>query len=78
MFVAISSAMAIVALMEGKTQSLRLLPDFSSRGTFLSLFTTIPVFMTAFAYQINGKHTEFCVELFQITGFLFASHSAKC
>lgn len=71
--------MAIVALVEGKTQSLRLLPDFSSRGTFLSLFTTIPVFMTAFGYQINGKHTEFYfVELFQNTGFLFASHSAKC
>lgn len=52
-FVVISSVMAIVALVEGKTQSLRLLPDFSSRGTFLSLFTTIPVFMTAFGYQIN-------------------------
>lgn len=52
-FVVISSVMAIVALVEGKTQSLRLLPDFSSRRTFLSLFTTIPVFMTAFGYQIN-------------------------
>lgn len=52
-FVVICSIMAIEALLEGKTQSLKLVPDFSSRGTFLSLFTTIPVFMTAFGYQIN-------------------------
>uniref|UniRef100_A0A7C9DI66 Amino acid transporter transmembrane domain-containing protein n=2 Tax=Opuntia streptacantha TaxID=393608 RepID=A0A7C9DI66_OPUST len=52
-FVVISSVMAIQALVEGKTQSLRLVPDFSTHGTFLSLFTTIPVFMTAFGYHIN-------------------------
>jgi len=51
--------MAIEALVEGKTQNLRLVPDFSSKGTIQSLFTTIPVFMTAFGYQINGKHTDF-------------------
>lgn len=52
-FVVISSVMAIQALMEGKTQSLRLVPDFSAQGTWLGLFTTIPVFMTAFGYHIN-------------------------
>lgn len=52
-FVVISSIMAIQALVEGKTQTLRLMPDFSTHGTFLSLFTTIPIFMTAFGYHIN-------------------------
>ncbi|KAH9604603.1 hypothetical protein KSS87_013378 [Heliosperma pusillum] len=52
-FVVISLVMAIIAMLQGKAQSLRLLPDFSSQGTFFSLFTTIPVFMTAFGYQIN-------------------------
>ena len=50
--------MAIKALVEGKTQTLRLVPDFSTHGTFLSLFTTIPVFMTAFGYHINSKDSE--------------------
>ncbi|KMT18863.1 hypothetical protein BVRB_2g029670 [Beta vulgaris subsp. vulgaris] len=52
-FVVISSVLAVEAMLEGKTQNLRLAPDFSRQGTFLSLFTTIPVFMTAFGYQIN-------------------------
>ncbi|KAK9683655.1 hypothetical protein RND81_10G156700 [Saponaria officinalis] len=52
-FVVICLVMAIIAIFQGKAQSLRLLPDFSSQGTFLSLFTTVPVFMTAFGYQIN-------------------------
>ncbi|KAL8154307.1 hypothetical protein V2J09_012067 [Rumex salicifolius] len=52
-FVAISCVMAIIALSEGKSQSLRLLPDFSTKGSIVALFTTIPIFMTAFGYQIN-------------------------
>lgn len=52
-FVAISSVMAIIALYEGKSQSLRLLPDLSTKGSIASLFTTIPIYMTAFGYQIN-------------------------
>lgn len=57
-FVVISLVMAIEALLEGKSQNLRLMPDFSIQGSVLSLFTTIPVFMTAFGYQINGKDVE--------------------
>ncbi|XP_057523285.1 amino acid transporter AVT6C-like [Amaranthus tricolor] len=52
-FIVISSFMAIEALLEGKTQNLRLMPDFSDKGAIFSLFTTLPVFMTAFGYQIN-------------------------
>ncbi|GMH30527.1 hypothetical protein Nepgr_032370 [Nepenthes gracilis] len=52
-FVVMCSIMAIYALWGGKSQRLRLVPDISSQGTLFSLFTTIPVFMTAFGYQIN-------------------------
>ena len=54
-FIVISSFMAIKALFEGKTQNLRLMPDFSDKGVIHSLFTTIPVFVTAFGFQVNGK-----------------------
>ncbi|XP_057537905.1 amino acid transporter AVT6C-like isoform X1 [Amaranthus tricolor] len=52
-FIVISSFMAIKALFEGKTQNLRLMPDFSDKGVIHSLFTTIPVFVTAFGFQVN-------------------------
>ncbi|KAH7841472.1 hypothetical protein Vadar_030269 [Vaccinium darrowii] len=49
MFVAICSAMAIHAMWEGKTQRLRLVPDFANGVSFFDLFTTLPVFATGFA-----------------------------
>ncbi|GMH30528.1 hypothetical protein Nepgr_032371 [Nepenthes gracilis] len=52
-FVVMCSVLAIHALWGGKSQRLRLVPDISSQGTLFSLFTTIPVFMTAFTYQMN-------------------------
>jgi len=45
--------MAISALLSGKTQSLRLVPDFS-QVTVLDLFTTVPVFVTGFGFHVNG------------------------
>ncbi|XP_048322570.2 amino acid transporter AVT6C-like [Ziziphus jujuba] len=51
-FVAVSSAMAIYALFKGKTQKLRLFPDFSQVSVF-DLFTTIPVFVTGFGFHVN-------------------------
>ncbi|GAB2288194.1 hypothetical protein Dimus_022535 [Dionaea muscipula] len=53
MFVIICSLMALYALWEGKSETVRLGPDFSIQGSVFSLFTTIPIFMTAFGYQIN-------------------------
>lgn len=55
LFVVICSMMAIHAMWEGKTQKLRLVPDFSHGVTFTELFTTIPVFATAFGCHVNGK-----------------------
>ncbi|KAI8540184.1 hypothetical protein RHMOL_Rhmol09G0242000 [Rhododendron molle] len=52
MFVAICSAMAIHAMWEGKTQRLRLVPDFA-RVSLFDLFTTLPVFATGFACHIS-------------------------
>lgn len=56
-FVAISSAMAIYALWEGKTQKLRLLPDFANQVSVFDLFTTVPVVVTGFGFHVNGKGT---------------------
>ncbi|KAK7300464.1 hypothetical protein RJT34_11308 [Clitoria ternatea] len=51
-FVAICSSMAFSALLSGKSESLRILPDFS-QVTSLDLFTTIPVFVTGFGFHVN-------------------------
>ncbi|KAF3433311.1 hypothetical protein FNV43_RR24413 [Rhamnella rubrinervis] len=51
-FVAISSALAIYALCEGKTQQLRLFPDFGKVSVF-DLFTTVPVLVTGFGFHVN-------------------------
>lgn len=55
LFVFICSMMAIHVMWEGKTQKLRLVPDFSHGVSFSDLFTTIPVFATAFGCHVNGK-----------------------
>ncbi|GMY08335.1 amino acid transporter AVT6C-like [Fagus crenata] len=52
LFVVISSAMAIHALWEGKTQKLRIFPDFSKVSVF-DLFTIVPVLVTGFGIQVN-------------------------
>nr|XP_043617397.1 amino acid transporter AVT6C-like [Erigeron canadensis] len=52
-FVVIISGMAIYAMLEGKTQELRLVPDFSDRSSFFNLFTTIPVMATALACHVT-------------------------
>ncbi|XP_028782288.1 amino acid transporter AVT6C [Neltuma alba] len=51
-FVAISSSMAFYALWSGKTQSLRVFPDFS-QVSVLDVFTTVPVFVTGFGFHAN-------------------------
>lgn len=55
LFVVICSMMAIHAMWKGKTQKLRLVPDFALGVSFSDLFTTIPVFATAFGCHVNGK-----------------------
>ncbi|XWS74746.1 hypothetical protein CRYUN_Cryun01aG0024200 [Craigia yunnanensis] len=52
-FIAISSAMAIYALSKGKTQKMRLLPDFANQVSVFDLFTTIPVLVTGFGFHVN-------------------------
>ncbi|GAB2299380.1 Amino acid transporter avt6c [Dionaea muscipula] len=52
-FVGISSVLAIHALFLGKAESPRLLPEFSSQVSFLDLFTTVPVIVTAFTFHFN-------------------------
>lgn len=51
-FVVICSSMAFKALWSGKTQSVRIFPDFS-QVTALDLFTTVPIFVTGFGFHVN-------------------------
>lgn len=55
-FVATSSAMAVYAMWQGKTQKIRLFPDFANQVSTFDLFTTIPVFVTSFGLHVNGNH----------------------
>ncbi|CAH1424968.1 unnamed protein product [Lactuca virosa] len=52
-FVVIISGMAVYAMLEGKTQELRLIPDFGDGFSFFNLFTTIPVLATALACHVT-------------------------
>ncbi|CAK8538371.1 unnamed protein product [Lathyrus sativus] len=51
-FVVICSSMAVTALSSGKSQSVRIFPDFS-QVTVLDLFTTVPIFVTGFGFHVN-------------------------
>ncbi|TYH76419.1 hypothetical protein ES332_D04G084600v1 [Gossypium tomentosum] len=53
LFVSISSVMAIHALIEGKTETPRLLPYLDSNASFFDLFTAVPVIVTAFTFHFN-------------------------
>ncbi|KAL0003466.1 hypothetical protein SO802_017247 [Lithocarpus litseifolius] len=52
-FVGISSAMAISALLEGKTENPRMLPHLDNQVSFFDLFTAVPVIVTAFTFHFN-------------------------
>ncbi|XP_059627918.1 amino acid transporter AVT6C-like [Cornus florida] len=52
-FVAICAAMAIYGMWEGKTERVRLVPDFANGVSFFYLFTTIPVIATAFGCHVS-------------------------
>lgn len=54
-FIAISSAMAIYAFWKGKTQNMRLLPDFANQVSIFDLFTTVPVLVTGFGFHVNSN-----------------------
>lgn len=53
-FVGISSVMAIIAMVEGKTKSTRLIPEVKDETSFFELFTAVPVIVTAFTFHFNG------------------------
>ncbi|XVE69506.1 hypothetical protein DITRI_Ditri09bG0157500 [Diplodiscus trichospermus] len=53
LFVAISSVLAIMALLEGKTNSPRLLPHLDNNTSFFDLFTAVPVIVAAFTFHFN-------------------------
>ncbi|KAK2431059.1 Amino acid transporter avt6c [Trifolium repens] len=52
-FVTICSVLAIIALVEGKTQTPRLVPRLDHETTFFDLFTAVPVIVTAYTFHFN-------------------------
>ncbi|XP_074361143.1 amino acid transporter AVT6C-like [Apium graveolens] len=52
-FVGICSGMAISALLEGKTNTPKLIPQLDNRASFFNLFASSPVTVTAFTFHIN-------------------------
>ncbi|CAH2058623.1 unnamed protein product, partial [Thlaspi arvense] len=54
LFVVISSVLAIIALVQGKTKTPRLFPELNNGGeSFFNLFTASPVIVTAFTFHFN-------------------------
>ncbi|XP_076901845.1 amino acid transporter AVT6C-like [Bidens hawaiensis] len=53
-FIVVITGMVIYAMLEGKTQELKLVPDFSEgSSSVFNLFTTIPVIATAFSCHVT-------------------------
>ncbi|XAR66001.1 hypothetical protein NMG60_11012036 [Bertholletia excelsa] len=52
-FVVVCFVMAISALIQGKTESIRLLPQLDNQACFFNLFTAVPVIVTAFTFHFN-------------------------
>ncbi|XP_027332958.1 amino acid transporter AVT6C-like [Abrus precatorius] len=52
-FVTICTVLAIVAIVEGKTQSPRLFPRLDHHTSFFDLFTAVPVIVTAYTFHFN-------------------------
>lgn len=52
-FVGISSVMAVFALLNGKAEKPRLVPELDNQASFFDLFTAVPVIVTAFTFHFN-------------------------
>ncbi|XP_019158252.1 PREDICTED: putative sodium-coupled neutral amino acid transporter 7 [Ipomoea nil] len=52
-FVGICIAMAIYALINGETETPRMLPELDGSASFFQLFTAVPVIVTAFTFHFN-------------------------
>ncbi|CAL0307565.1 unnamed protein product [Lupinus luteus] len=52
-FVTICSVLAIVALVQGKTEAPRLFPRLDHNTSFFDLFTAVPVIVTAYTFHFN-------------------------
>ncbi|KAI4339146.1 hypothetical protein MLD38_024117 [Melastoma candidum] len=58
-FVAVSSVLAIYALVEGKAENPRWFPRVETQASFFDLFTAVPVIVTAFTFHFNVHHIGF-------------------
>lgn len=53
LFVVISAALAMSAIVQGKTKNPRLFPELDDGGSFFNLFTAVPVIVTAFTFHFS-------------------------
>lgn len=53
-FVTTCTVLAIIAIVEGRTQSPKLIPRLDKHTTFFDLFTAVPVIVTAYTFHFNG------------------------
>ncbi|XP_008456903.2 amino acid transporter AVT6C-like [Cucumis melo] len=58
-FVGISTVMAVMAIVEGKTKRTRLVPEVEDETSFFELFTAVPVIVTAFTFHFNVHPISF-------------------
>lgn len=66
-FVTICTVLAIVAIVEGRTQSPRLIPCLDQHTSFFDLFTAVPVVVTAYTFHFNGTYLITYLPLCYIT-----------
>ncbi|XP_052736968.1 amino acid transporter AVT6C isoform X2 [Vigna angularis] len=52
-FVTTCTVLAIIAIVEGRTQSPKLIPHLDEQTTFFDLFTAVPVIVTAYTFHFN-------------------------
>ncbi|OIW16214.1 hypothetical protein TanjilG_18929 [Lupinus angustifolius] len=61
-FVTICSVLAIVAVVQGKTETPRLFPRLDHHTSFFDLFTAVPVIVTAYTFHFNVHPIGFELE----------------
>ncbi|XP_057724465.1 amino acid transporter AVT6C-like [Arachis stenosperma] len=61
-FVGICSVMAIIAIVQGHTQTPRFFPQLDQNTSFFDLFTAVPVIVTAYTFHFNVHPIGFELE----------------
>lgn len=55
-FVTTCTVLAVIAIIEGRTESPKLIPRLDEQTSFFDLFTAVPVIVTAYTFHFNGTY----------------------